>query len=176
MENSKRRVVCVWFFIIVLILGSGAYYYTRDNFSFIDLGGGYSKDNSNVYFSFTAGTPTGTQIFKNIIQGANLKTFEVINTHFNVAKDNERVYNYNQILSDADVNTFQELKSENATFFKDKSHVWNPYTGPGNLELMKEADAGTFTLTPIQSDGVLAYDAGHRYAIGAKGFLVIMQK
>jgi hypothetical protein len=174
MKDFQKGSVLIWVLIIVIVIAGGLYIYSRGKNStvsnsaataIVQLGGGYSKDNSAVYFA-----PDSLSTPKQI-QGADLSSFNVFDASNSLAKDNQHMYSFGELLVDADYKTFVAVGTQTG-FYKDATHVWI-MGGKGELALIPGADAKTFVVTG-QNSG--AKDANHTYSFDAKGYLYIDNK
>lgn len=132
-----------------------------DPATFADLGLGYGKDASHIFYGNTG---TFGSLKGNIIPEADPASFVVVADNY--GKDNAHIYSIGKMLQDADVNTFTRIGD--SIYFKDKSHIWyRNDNGPGGLGLIPGADLATFVLTDSYGG---AKDAYHTYGFSAKGF------
>ena len=131
--------------------------------TFADLGSGYGRDATHVFYGNTGTFGSGKG---NVILEADLTSFKVVTDGY--GKDNAHIYSTGKVLSGADVNSFARISD--SPYFKDKSHVWYRGDGPGGLTLIPEADPNTFVF--IGSYGE-AKDANHTYGFSAKGFFYV---
>jgi len=136
-----------------------------DPVTFADLGSGYGRDVSHVFYGNTGTFGSGKG---NVISDADLTSFMVVADNY--GKDNAHIFSLGKVLSSADVNTFARIGE--SAYFKDKSHVWYRGDGPGGLTLIPEADSTTFVLTDSSGYGG-AKDANHTYGFSAKGFFYV---
>ncbi len=136
-----------------------------DSITFADLGSGYGRDVSHIFYGNTGTFGSGKG---NIIPEADLTSFIVVADNY--GKDNAHIFSIGKVLSGADVNTFARVGE--STYFKDKSHVWYRGDGPGGLTFIPEADSTTFVLTDSYGYGG-AKDANHTYGFSAKGFFYV---
>lgn len=134
-----------------------------DPVTFADLGSGYGRDVSHIFYGNIGAFGSGKG---NIVSEADLASFKVVADNY--AKDNVHIYSIGKVLLGADVNTFARIGE--SPYFKDKSHVWYRGDGPGGLTLIPEADPNTFVF--IGSYGE-AKDANHTYGFSAKGFFYV---
>jgi hypothetical protein len=130
--------------------------------TFVDLGAGYGKDATHIFYHGDGGVLGSGR--GHSIPDAHMKSFVVAQAD-SYAKDDAHIFSEGKILEGADVHTFARIGR--SAYFKDTSHVWHSDGGRGII-LISEADAATFAPTDTDPFGGAA-DANYGYGFSAKG-------
>jgi hypothetical protein len=155
--------------------GDGEIVPYADPATFKDLGMGYGKDKSHVFYDddVTTFVSTSTPSTGSIVAGADLNSFVVVGNSYPYAKDNTHVYAGGKVLQYADPATFAQVGDSN--FFKDKTHVWLVDDHNEQIfDLIPQADAVTFVL--VNSGSITAQDAHNTYSVDGRGNLTVTPK
>lgn len=152
--------------------GNGEILEQADPVTFISMGSSYGKDASHVFYGGGPGfvltdmvPPKGM-----IVSSADAGSFVVVGEVY--AKDATNIFSRGEILSNADVTTFEQIGK--SPYFKDKLHIWYFGDGPNYLIMIPNADVATFTVNNDNTNQ--AEDAHYTYGFNGKGFFSAIPK